>query len=139
MPRLTPYLLFDGNCAEAMRFYQACLGGQLSLTKAGDSPMRAQIPAESHERVVNARLTSGDLEISASDWLHPTRRPRQGNTTCVYISNASYADLQRYFGRLSEGADPDLLDSLTDMPFGSYGALTDKYGVRWMLQGDPAP
>jgi uncharacterized glyoxalase superfamily protein PhnB len=31
---LTPFLLFDGNCAEAMVFYQACLGGELALTYA---------------------------------------------------------------------------------------------------------
>ena len=24
--KLTPFLLFDGHCAEAMAFYQACLG-----------------------------------------------------------------------------------------------------------------
>ena len=26
---LTPFLRFDGNCAEAMAFYHACLGGEL--------------------------------------------------------------------------------------------------------------
>ena len=88
MPNLTPYLLFDGNCAEAMTFYQRCLGGDLALTKAGDSPMRDQFPPELHERIINARLTNGDLQITASDWFHPTRRPRPGNTVCVYISNA---------------------------------------------------
>jgi PhnB protein len=33
MIRCTPFLLFDGNCAEAMTFYHACLGGKLSMTK----------------------------------------------------------------------------------------------------------
>ncbi len=78
-------------------------------------------------------------QITASDWFHPTRQPRQGNTVCVYISNAPYVNLQRYFDRLAQDADSALLDPLTDMPFGSYGALTDKYGVRWMFQGDPRP
>ena len=26
---LTAFLLFDGNCAEAVAFYQVCLGGEL--------------------------------------------------------------------------------------------------------------
>lgn len=34
---LSPFLLFDGNCAEAMGFYQACLGGELTLTTVGDT------------------------------------------------------------------------------------------------------
>ena len=40
------------------------------------------------------------------------------------------------FDKLSAGADPALLDALQDMPFGSYGALTDTFGVRWMFQGE---
>jgi len=42
MLRCTPFLLFDGNCAEAMTFYHECLGGELKLTKLGDTPMKAQ-------------------------------------------------------------------------------------------------
>ncbi len=26
----TPFLLFDGDCAEAMTFYRECLGGELT-------------------------------------------------------------------------------------------------------------
>ena len=134
--KLTPYLLFDGNCAQAMAFYHSCLEGELSLTMAGDSPMKGQYPPEQHNRVVNARLISGAIDISASDWLHPTRTPIQGNTVCLYMSEGTYAELKELFDKLSQGADPTLLDVLRDMPFGSYGALTDKYGVRWMFQGE---
>ena len=42
MLHCTPFLLFDGNCAEAMTFYHQCLGGELTLTKLGDTPMKAQ-------------------------------------------------------------------------------------------------
>ncbi|HEX6554829.1 MAG TPA: VOC family protein [Ktedonobacteraceae bacterium] len=134
--KLTLYLLFDGTCAEAMAFYHSCLGGELSLTTVGDSPMKGQFPTEQQNKVVNARLTSGTIDMSASDWLHPTRTPKQGNTVCLYISEATYTELKEMFDKLSEGADPSLLDPLRDMPFGSYGALTDHYGVRWMFQGE---
>src|SRR6185312_5274964 len=33
----TPYLIFNGNCREAMTFYQTCLGGELSVTTFGES------------------------------------------------------------------------------------------------------
>ena len=46
MLRTTPFLLFDGNCAEAMRFYHACLGGELTLTKLGDTSMKDMFPPE---------------------------------------------------------------------------------------------
>lgn len=138
MTRVSPYLLFDGNCAEAMPFYQSCFGGELTMVTVGDSPMKSQMRATVHARIVNARLKSNAVDFAASDWLHPARQPRQGNTVCMYLSDASYDELSTYFNKLWIGADPSTLDQLRDLPFGSYGAQTDKYGVRWMFQGAPA-
>jgi len=69
MLRSSPFLLFDGNCAEAMTFYHECLGGELSLTKLGDTPMKDMFPPKKHNRLINAYLKSGDIEISATDWM----------------------------------------------------------------------
>ncbi|HEY8020283.1 MAG TPA: VOC family protein, partial [Thermoanaerobaculia bacterium] len=39
MPQLDTYLVFDGNCAEAMRFYERTLGGKLeTLMTHAESP-----------------------------------------------------------------------------------------------------
>lgn len=138
MVNLTPFLLFDGDCAEAMTFYHSCLGGELTITTVGDSPMRDQMPPDQHHKVLYAHLKSGAIEFSATDWLHPTRRPRQGNTVCMYITGGTYDELRAIFDQLAVGADPDLLDDLRDLPFGSYGHLADKYGVHWFFQGDRA-
>lgn len=97
--------------------------------------MKGQMPKELQNRIIHARLKDGLIDISASDWLHPTRKPKQGNTICLFISEAPYSELKEYFEKLSQGAEPTLLDQLREMPFGTYGALTDKYGVRWMFQG----
>lgn len=35
-----PFLLFDGNCTEAITFYHECFDGELTLTKLSDSPMK---------------------------------------------------------------------------------------------------
>jgi len=39
---LTPFLLVDGNCAEGMAFYQSCLGGELTITRLGNTAMGDQ-------------------------------------------------------------------------------------------------
>ena len=36
-PILTPYLAFDGQTAEAMKFYQSVLGGELKMQTFGES------------------------------------------------------------------------------------------------------
>jgi PhnB protein len=138
MLRLTPFLLFDGNCAEAMQFYSGCFGGDLIVTRLADTPMKNQFPAAQHHKVVNAYLKSGAIEFSGTDWLHPTRAPKQGNTTALFVSGAQFNDLRTIFGKLSVGADQESLVELKDMPFGSYGRLTDRYGVEWFFQGEKA-
>src|SRR5512146_585250 len=69
MTTLTPYLLFDGNCQQAMACYKSCFGGELTITKVKDSPAKDQMPPAQLNKVINARLKDGNLEISASDWL----------------------------------------------------------------------
>jgi PhnB protein len=134
---LTPFLLFDGSCAEAMAFYHSCLGGELQVTRMGDTPMGARAPDEQQGKVVFAHLRSGALEIAATDWLHPTRRPTQGNTVALYLTGSGYDELQPPFARLAVGADPDLLDELREEPFGVYGHLADRYGMHWFFRGNP--
>ena len=134
MTTLTTYLLLDGTCKQAMEFYKSVFGGELSLTTVGDSPMKNYFPETMHSKIVNARLVAANIDISASDWLRPNQTPIQGNMVCLYLSGGTAAALKALFDKLSEGAD--VTDPLTVQPFGTYGALNDKFGIRWMFQTD---
>jgi PhnB protein len=129
-------IIFDGNCAEAMAFYQSCLDGELTITKMGDTPMKSQMPPELHPKVAHAHLKSGILSFSATDWMHATRKPKQGNTVAMYLNGGTYEELRVIFDKLADGADSELLDDLRALPFGSYGHLADKFGVHWFFQGE---
>jgi PhnB protein len=131
----TPFLLFDGNCAEAMTFYQHVLDGKLTLTKTGDTPMKDQFPPEKHNKIINAHLKSGNIEFSATDWHADTLLPKQGNMFSIYVSGETYSELKIVFDKLAQNADRDerTFMDLHDMPFGTYGQLTDKYGVSWIF------
>ena len=139
MLQTTPFLLFDGNCAEAMTFYQQCLGGELTLTKLGDTPMRDQYPKEKHNRLINAHLKSGAIEISASDWMaSPTWEPKEGTNVGIFVTAGTYDEIKAIFDRLLERADKKkgLFVELRDMPFGTFGQFVDKYGVPWKFRGE---
>ena len=137
MLRCTPFLLFDGNCAEAMTFYHKSLGGDLTLTKLGDTPMKDQFPPEKHNRLINAHIKSGDMEISATDWMaSPAFEPVLGNMSAIFVIGGSYEDLKPVFDKLAEGAERSRFQDLHDMPFGIYGQFYDKYGVQWIFRGD---
>lgn len=131
MTALTPYLLFDGNCKQAMEFYHSCFGGEMTQLPVKDSPVRDSMPVSQHEKVLNARVKSGNIELSASDWLMPDRSRVQGNTVCLYLSGGTPQQLSEIFARLAEGGQ--VTDPLKEMFFGTYGALNDKFGVRWMF------
>ena len=134
MTHLTTYLLLNGTCKPAMEFYQSVFGGELSLTTVGESPMKNAMPPALYDKVLNARLVSEGLDISASDWLRPAQKPMPGNMVCLYLSGGTFNELKTFFDKLSEGAD--ITDPLKEEPFGTYGALNDKFGIRWMFHAD---
>ena len=137
MLRCTPFLLFDGNCAEAMSFYHECLGGHLVLTRLGDTPMRDQFPPEKHGRIINAHLESVAIEISATDWMaSPAFEPKLGNMSALFVTGTDRAELKAVFDKLAVGAERERFQELHAMPFGTYGQFYDKYGVQWIFRGN---
>jgi PhnB protein len=139
MLRCTPFILFDGNCAEAMTFYHDCLGGELTITKLKDSPMKNTLPPDKWERVINAHLKSGDIEISATDWMAaPQYEPTWGDIYAIFVIGEGFDELKAVFDKLAKGAEKDRLIELQDMPIGAYGQFYDKYGIHWIFKGDGA-
>ena len=104
----------------------------MTITKVKDSPAKDRMPTLQHEKVINARLRSGNVAISASDWLAPEQTPIRGNTVCLFLSGGPLRELKALFENLSNGAD--VTDPLKEQFVGTYGALNDKFRVRWMFQ-----
>src|SRR5215467_13330191 len=65
---LIAYVTFNGQCEEAFRFYERCLGGKIEMMLThGDSPMAAQTPVELRSRIMHARMTVGNAVLMGSD------------------------------------------------------------------------
>ena len=140
MLRTVPFLLFDGNCEEAMTFYHRCLGGELTVTRLGDTPMSGMFPPEKHQRLINSHLQNRAVEISASDWMaSPALDPVQGNTSAVFLVGDDLGELRTAFDQLAEGAREVGFQFLHDLPFGLYGQFFDRFGVQWIFMGNRAP
>ena len=133
MTTLTPYLLLGGNCHEAMEFYKTCFDAELTVVKVKDSPAKNHMTETQQDKVLYARLRKGNLAISASDWLRPDETPVRGNMVCLYLSGGTFQELTALFQKLSEGAQ--VTDPLEEQFHGYYGALNDKFAVRWMFHG----
>ncbi len=66
--------------------------------------------------------------------MRPDQTAVRGNTVCLFLNSDSREELAAIFAKLSDGAD--VTDPLREMPFGTYGALNDKFGVRWMVRAE---
>jgi len=54
MKDLYAYLNFDGNCRQAMTFYEKCLGAELQM-------MPFEQPEQAKDRIMHARLSKGSM------------------------------------------------------------------------------
>jgi PhnB protein len=138
MAHLSPYLSFSGNCREALTFYRVCLGGELSLQSFADSPMAAQMPAEAQQGIIHGSLLAGSFTIFGSDAGGMRGGLVVGTNVALAIDCQSEAEINTLFAQLGE--DGIIVDPLAMMFWGGkYGALTDRFGIRWIFNYDPAP
>ena len=120
-----------------MTFYHECLGGELTLTKLADTPMKAMFPKEKWERLINAHLKNDAVDISATDWMaSPQYEPHPGDTFAIFVVGGAYDELKAVFDKLARGAEKEKFQDLHELPFGMYGQFTDKFGVHWIFKGD---
>lgn len=116
-----PFLTFNGNCREAMIFYQWCFGGELEISCLGDAPEGRGFPAEMQQLVVHAALRSEHIQLFASDMAGEDGL-RRGNMISLYCQAAP----DEVFARLAEQG------KVTDRS-APWATLTDKYGVMWIF------
>jgi PhnB protein len=137
MPQLDTYLIFDGNCAEAMRFYERTLGGKMEMMMThAQSPMAAQMPPGMAERIMHARLSLGDRVLMASDTM--AGQPYEGmHGFSLALVYPSVADANKTFDALAEGGKVTMPMQKTFW-VEAFGMLTDRYGTSWMINGGAA-
>ena len=126
---LSPYLNFNGNTAEAMKFYQSVLGGDLAIQTFGEAGM-AQSDQEK-DLTVHAALTGDGLALYASDG-HPSQKVTFGDNVHLSLMGNDAETLNDYFNNLAAGGKVDM--PLAKQFWGdTFGMLTDKFGVHWMV------
>ena len=129
MKDVNVYLTFDGNCRDAMKFYEKCLGGELQIMPFAEAPF--DVPKDAKDKVMHAHLHNGNAVIMASDPM-PGTLVRQGNNFAVCIQCESAEEIDRLFNGLGEGGKVTM--GLQDTFWGSrFGMLTDRFGINWMF------
>jgi PhnB protein len=134
MAQINTYLTFNGNCREAMTFYQECLGGELNFQTIGESPLADKMPPLMKDGILHSTLTNGALLIMASDMVSEQGLIR-GNAVSLMLNCSSEAEVRAFYEKLSSSGKAT--HTLENSFWGAlFGDLTDKFGNNWLLHFD---
>jgi PhnB protein len=129
MMKMTTYVNFAGNCAEALRYYEQHLGGKIvMLMTHGEAPQQRNVNPEWKNAVLHARMSVAGTELMAADI--PNAQPMR--SAYLSLSVESDPDAERVFTALSEGGE--VFMPLQETFFASrFGQLRDRFGINWMI------
>ncbi len=126
-----PYLNFNGQCDEALKFYEKCLGAKIAFKLTyGETPAAKETPASMHNQIIHARLLVGNSVIMASDCPPERYCKPQGITISLSIEKPEEAD--SVFKALSEKGQIMMPIEETFWAH-RFGMLVDQFGIPWMI------
>ena len=134
MTNINAYVGFNGECRKAMEFYKECLGGELFFQTVGSSPMAAQCAPGMKDHILHCSLSKGSLVLMATDMVGPQGYIK-GTNMSLSLNCSSEEEINTFFTKLSAGGK--VMDPLKEQFWGAiFGALTDQFGINWMLNFD---
>ena len=126
------YLMFSGDCEEALKTYEKAFGGKVAeLCRYGDMEGYAQDEKQKN-LVMHSNFYLGESSIMCADYPYKTT---PGDNAFVMPPFKTVEDVKKAWDILKEGAT--VTEELAPCFFAEiYGTLCDKYGINWMLMID---
>jgi PhnB protein len=132
--KLLIYLIFNGECREALNFYEKSLGGKIkSLTSFAESPLT--VSEENFDLIFDSELQADNIIIKASDSL-PENNITVGNNFSLFLVFSNLLKLEKFYKDISDGGK-----IIIPLPIGKmdtkFAMIKDKYDIQWMLAYNP--
>lgn len=125
MEQLTPYLIFRGDCKQALKFYRDCFNGEITVKQTfADANM--DVPEPFKDKIFNSELCIKHLCIMASDSI-PPYEIKVGTNFALFVKFKDDHELKTAYGKLAEKGN-------IIMPLeNNFAMLIDRFGIQWML------
>ncbi|MBC8001308.1 MAG: glyoxalase/bleomycin resistance/extradiol dioxygenase family protein [Opitutaceae bacterium] len=129
---VNPYIAFKGNCRDAVEFYKSALDAEVLFTQTvGESPMADMGPAEN---IMHCTIRVGDSTIMMCDDPSPAGAAGGGNISLAIGLNDPERAKQLFENLAKDGSVIMALEKTFWAE--AFGMLTDKFGVKWMINCD---
>ncbi len=139
--QFTPYLNFDGNCAEAFAFYAKLFGGKIvyqgTFAEMPASEGMPPIPEAAKQRIMHMHLQVKEQALMGSDTMPGADETCGGGYQkpqglWVSIHAADVAEGKRQFDALAQGGQTVMPYAATFWSKG-FGMTRDRFGTPWMV------
>ena len=129
--KVSPYLSFKGDCEEAFKFYEECLGGKIeAIFRYAGSPMAGTAPAGWQDKIMHGSVKIGDLLLMGADIVSENYEAPKGVSLSLQIKDASEAE--RIFASLTQGGRVVLPLEKTFWAE-RFGMAVDRFGIPWLI------
>lgn len=130
----TTHLNFRGEARQALEFYGSVSGGELTIVTYGDLGA-AEEPSQADQVMWGQVAAPGGFHVMAYD-VQPSKPFERGQNSFYVALRSETAEENRVlWDGLADGAS--ILQPLGAAPWSaSYGMLTDRFGITWVLDVD---
>jgi PhnB protein len=126
--KLLTYLNYNGNCAEAFRFYEQHLGAKITFSMThGEAPGGSADPSWAHA-VLHARLNIGGTDLLGAD----VRNAEPMRSAYLSLNVDSSDEAERIHALLAEGGE--IFMPMQETFFAHrFSMLRDRFGTSWLI------
>lgn len=125
MLKMSPYLGFNGEAAEALAYYQSIFGGELNVTTFSEFGG----PPGADNLVMHGQLETADFVLMGADDPERKAPTTPGNVTiCIWGDDSEIG--RAWFAKLAAGGAVRM--DFAQQAWGDwFGDVVDKYGINW--------
>lgn len=134
--QLNPYLVFNGQCETAFKFYEKALGGKIEMMMTHEeSPMAQQVSPEWRAKIMHARMVVDGQILMGSDG--PPDRYEEPKGFSLSIGVKDPAEAERLFNELAQSGKVQMPLQKTFWAL-RFGMLVHRFGIPWMVNCEAA-
>ena len=132
--KIIPYLVFNGECKDALNYYKRIFDGEISyLQTYGEMPPQddMQVPEDYKDKILHGEIKFGDNSLYFSDAI-PIMKVKSGSNLSLTVSCESENEIITIYDKFYDTSKVEmpLQDTFWNAKFAT---LVDKYGYKWSL------